>query len=986
MPPPAEPPLFAGEQSCTLEKHSVRFDPPEVVLAPGMKRPVRMIVDPDVCKTTQATFKSDNPAFAVAPDPAPLNLRHATYDFVVTGGSIGVATITVSIPTEGGLESNNEGGVVPIPETVTAQLRVDVRDRAIAKCSADPMSDSVTGLPLDGMTLVASAKGAIANASITTPAAAFTHTDPFGFKPFTADIACVSPNLSVPNRALVPIGPAVRFTGNGGNIKANTSPRREIDFALPVNPAAIPGPARMRHLEMIYSGPRAKTPRTIQVTNARIEHVGNDYVLRFQSPYFGAYQAAFDANAGTRWHARHLTHRAVIGVSMGGAGAATMGIRHHDLFDAVGALGGAFSDWTYFLWYVENYLLAGFCPASNPNCPKYAPSDYPFDEPFAHTQDFNHMWYEKGNGNGGGFPRSTYLQAFHDFALISGNPNAQNDDPQMTWFARGVKATDPFVVGDKTGLPLNLDCRVWVDPIKGDPQKMFEDQWKNQCIAARCDPKNALIFPTGYYDDDFNPDGSKQVISFCDNGISGTAREMASPYGNTWAPGGAFPVGLALAVDLNKNGIRDMDDPVIRSGHEPWTDSGIDGLLDAAEPGYDAATNPDPNEDDYDAYINPNGTEGDHFYQPGEPYQDVGLDGVPNTAGKNVVGDIGEGDGKYTMTEGLRRFYQIDPDATVRQRATPPPGALTDAALERLDIFADGGVRDFMNMGAASRHLIAAVSGRKRADGTPLKTTGVLHGFDMIPGQAKGMPDVIVPTIVRWADVPSSPMLWYGDVDASPGAIDAGDGMHVGTAAQILSRIQTSFFYVAQRWPDADRLLTEATVDNPEPTTVNEMGTSCEILGRCEKFFTGPKTKRTGPIAVTLPPGYAREENRQRNVRYPVVYVLHGYGQDPRDLEALALITNNFMNDGQRSYYSRLPKFIVVYVDGRCRVPEDDKGNITGAPECYQGTFYLDSPRNDPKVGPYGVGPQLESWMGEVIQYIDANYRTMPPSDVDVLE
>src|SRR5262249_14314880 len=159
------------------------------------------------------------------------------------------------------------------------------------------------------------------------------------------------------------------------------------------------------------------------------------------------------------------------------------------------------------------------------------------------------------------------------------------------------------------------------------------------------------------------------------------------------------------------------------------------------------------------------------------------------------------------------------------------------------------------------------------------------------------------------------------------------------------------------------------------------------VMGRCEKIFTGPKTNRTGPIAITLPPGYALEENRQRDVRYPVVYVLHGYGQDPRDLEALALITNNFMNDGQRSYASRLPKFIVVYVDGRCRVPENGTGTITGAPECYQGTFYLDSPRNDAsKGGPYGLGPQLETWMKEVMDYIDTNYRTMAPSDVDVLE
>ena len=102
------------------------------------------------------------------------------------------------------------------------------------------------------------------------------------------------------------------------------------------------------------------------------------------------------------------------------------------------------------------------------------------------------------------------------------------------------------------------------------------------------------------------------------------------------------------------------------------------------------------------------------------------------------------------------------------------------------------------------------------------------------------------------------------------------------------------------------------------------------------------------------------------------MYVLHGYGQDPRDLEAVALISNNFMNDANRSSTNRLPKFIVVYVDGRCRI------GANGKPECIRGTFYLNSTRKD--------GPQLDDWFDEVLQYVDKNYRTLPPSDVEVVE
>jgi hypothetical protein len=100
-----------------------------------------------------------------------------------------------------------------------------------------------------------------------------------------------------------------------------------------------------------------------------------------------------------------------------------------------------------------------------------------------------------------------------------------------------------------------------------------------------------------------------------------------------------------------------------------------------------------------------------------------------------------------------------------------------------------------------------------------------------------------------------------------------------------------------------------------------------------------------------------------------VLYVLHGYGQEPKELEAVAIFTNNFMNVAQRSAATRLPKFIIVYVDGRCRAPQ-------GKPECIRGTFYMDSARED--------GAKMDAWFDEVVDFIDQNYRTMPTSTVEV--
>jgi hypothetical protein len=432
----------------------------------------------------------------------------------------------------------------------------------------------------------------------------------------------------------------------------------------------------------------------------------------------------------------------------------------------------------------------------------------------------------------------------------------------------------------------------------------------------------------------------------------------------------ATPINAALAVDLNKNGIRDANEPVIVQGHEPWDDTGADGLFDKDEPGYDPITNPDPNHDDYDYAINPNGTEKNHHFETGEPFKDFGIDGVAGTKQIAQGGfDVGEGDGKFSMPAGAQAFYNADPHGAIHGWSPTPGGALDDDALTRLDAWVDGGVRDLFNFTVVGNHLVGAFASRLRPDGRQVKSTAFYNQFESLPGVD---PTYFRPEDVLWADVARVTHLRYGNVDASAQDILNGDGMHVGTAAQILTRVLTSFYFVTSRWPDADRLLTDDALSDPETTTKNEQGTSCELNGRCEKIFTGPKTNRTGPIAITLPPGYALEENRKRNVRYPVLFVLHGYGQDPRDLEPAAILYNNRTNASDHSYATRLPKIIVVYVDGRCRIGPD------GKPECVRGTFYLNAARPG--------GPQMEDWFAEVIDYVDANYRTLGPSDVDDVE
>ena len=103
-------------------------------------------------------------------------------------------------------------------------------------------------------------------------------------------------------------------------------------------------------------------------------------------------------------------------------------------------------------------------------------------------------------------------------------------------------------------------------------------------------------------------------------------------------------------------------------------------------------------------------------------------------------------------------------------------------------------------------------------------------------------------------------------------------------------------------------------------------------------------------------------------MRYPVIYMLHGYSESADELAAAIASVDDWMNGGADSQASRLSRAIIVYVDGRCRAPG-------GSPECIRGTFFADSARAD--------GPQMETWWLELIDYVDQHYRTLGESEVD---
>jgi hypothetical protein len=1000
--------LLPGEY-CVGGTPNITFDPPLVVVASGQSRPVRAIVQPDLCSPAPITFTSSNMTLVPAPSGTTLDLRQPTYSFTVQASAtapVGTATLTASMPGPDG----GTGG--------TATLPVIVNNGALPTCAS---GDSASGM-LGGSTTLQNGAGGTATASLSVPPGAFMRTDELAIPPFTATVACANDDLTTARAttdagrghsaaagSLVAIGPAVTFTASSP-IDMTESLRRELDFTIPVNPAAVPTNGRLRHAQVLFMSPGSNgvttTPVALTIANPAITQTSSgSFVFQFSSPWFGTYQVAYSPDAGTVTRSRLVTHRAVIGFSMGAGGAATFGFRHNNQFDVIAPMGGP-SDWTWLFWFIEQYNLGGFCPAVLPsgapnpdypgNCPTYAPNLYPFHETYAHTVDYNDWFYQAGSGNGGSFSRADYAQIFDDLALMHGNPNGQSYDPTLpdagtalSFLPAGPTATDPWVRGQYDG----GTCAVAVNPISPDPNDAdpplaVQQAWQNQCTLSRC--ANTWTATSGYYDAQYNPNGTYPVISYCETGLQNLAD---SPYEDVWSPpmaGNDYPLDVALAVDLNGNGVRDANEPILRQGHELWSDVGVDGLADVDEPGYDPVNNPDPNQDDYDFQRNPNGTEGDHRYEMGEPWLDYGIDGVQGTPQLSAGGyDYGEGDGVFTTSTGLASFYASDPHSILRQWSTDiPAGALTDTALLRLNFWADGGVRDLFNFDGVANHLMGSIASRKWAAGTTdagtqLRSTAFYNGFSMLPGQLAGDEAAYDVNKILWADLVDAPDVRYGDIDATTAMISAGDGQHVGTPQQLLDRLQTSIYYAEQQWPDADRTLTYTNQDeipgdaSALPTDAG-LGTSCQG-GVCSFPFAADN--RVGPVYLQLPPGYALPENIQRNVRYPVIYALHGYGQTPDGLIGTSLVSTDNMDDPTKSSATRLAKAILVYVDGRCRYSSD----IPPQPECIEGSFYLNSDRPD-NAHPGTNVAQFDAWFDDLITYIDQNFRTMPAVTLEVTE
>lgn len=690
----------------------------------------------------------------------------------------------------------------------------------------------------------------------------------------------------------VAIGPAVR-------IGPERRFSRELPAGIPAKIGLLPAGARTGDATVFFTDGRA-APRAVAFANTWLRGAPGGGSIEFVTPRTGTFQAAYEASLGTRTRTRRYTFRGIVGVSMGGGGASLVGLRNPERFDFVAPLGGP-ANWTYMLHYVRTYHLGGFCTAApddagdvGERCPTPPP-----ERMFEIEQEYENWFYPDGrDGQGGTFNRDDYVQIFRDMSLAFGNP--------------GLYGVDS----------------IYLPP--GVPRS-----WWEMTPAERCASPVVL---RDFHDDEYNPDGSFPVITFCEGG------EAPGDVGR-WDPAGRndYPLDIALAVDVDGDTVRDSGEPVIRAGHEPYDDVGIDGVSSMDEPGYDPAANPDPAGDDFDYQFNPDGTERNWLWDgprgplPGEPWVDAGLDGVPGTRQHADGGyDWGEGNGRFDYSPNLLEFFAADGGSLIRD--------MPAADLDRIDILVDAGIRDLFVFAPGANALMGALTARGRA-------VRYYNDFGGTYG-VSGVDDILDPKRVDFHGLGRDTLIRYGDPDAPEDRVMVGDGGHVGTVTQVINRLAYATFAMSARWPGGDR---------------RPVAPGRDLMLSFD--FTSPSTGRVSPVGMILPPGYHAAENA--SVRYPVVYFLHGYGQEPTDLIASAIIFQNWMISRDLPVDLRMQKLIMVFPDGRCRSDPDTPDH---AKECLKGTFYADSVRPD--------GPKMETILLELMDHIDANYRTSAPRDV----
>ncbi len=601
-----------------------------------------------------------------------------------------------------------------------------------------------------------------------------------------------------------------------------------------------------------------------------------DRKLRTETDEFGLITCSPETDTHTCY-----TNRAVIGVSMGAGGSGQMGFSRPELFDTVGMIGSPLVDWVYFLRNIERSYVGGFCDRETilANLDEVTNEDGPaFCGPVQGEVEV--------------IPGGDILEPAQDFnhwyRWIDSGRGGSFGRTKLSESLRDISLAygNPFYYNDESpyyppGVP--MDYRAWDDAQKCD-QPLNLGKLKHK---------------------EYNPDGEYDVIVFCDTRTGGGDFLQDRP--------SEIGVDVLLAVDYNGNGIRDFAEPALLMLHERYEDNGPGGQ--------------------YDWFNNPTGQTGNWRHDEGEPFEDFGLDGVPNT------GDYGEGNGKFDYNPNVQNFFDTNPRDLMEK--------MDEGHLSRMNIYADAGIRDFLMSAPGTNWFWGGLTARVGADQARQYThmdtlTPELSRFDFLSV------DYSAEGIGKHAYVR------YGDPDATERRINQGDGHHVGPPDQILNRFLAALGFIENRFIDRD------------VRAVDSVGNVTDLV--IPQSFLSDSLGRDRTFGIVLPPGYNDPANADQ--RYPVVYFLHGQGMESQDLLASAILFFGYMAGSTQEEKNRRreadwSKFIIVFPDSTCEPEACDSGNF-----------------NMNHRGIDGQGPKYYNTLFELMAHVEGNYRTSIPVEV----
>lgn len=299
-------------------------------------------------------------------------------------------------------------------------------------------------------------------------------------------------------------------------------------------------------------------------------------------------------------------------------------------------------------------------------------------------------------------------------------------------------------------------------------------------------------------------------------------------------------VGNRELVDLNGDGIYDVGDGIVVNYSEPFDDAN-----------------------------------GNFVFDPGETFQDVGLDGVPGT------GDFGEGNGQFDYDPDRAHVLAEDPTSRIAAAAA------ADVASQR--IYMDVGIKDEFGFARHYANLVQTL----QAKGL---TVEVQEGFG--GGNCADLPDSNAQfRLVRY----DAGHVGVASVD--PDDLFSGDVCGNDTVWQ---RLLSLLGYLNQAFPDGfkgpggdlggigislDPKDFKFGVDLPDPDLRGEI-ISATLDSPSLATAGGPVPTRD--VLVYRPPAFHRTDKQ-----FPVAYFLGGYGQKPDDFARMNLLLDGLILTGQ---------------------------------------------------------------------------------------